>query len=86
MGDGRPERVEGVEVSAVADGYVVYDPAKDRVRYLNHTAAVVLEFCTGEHTVEEIVHLLQVAYELPEPPAREAGECLAHLRQEGLIT
>ena len=86
MGDARPERVEGVEVSAVADGYVVYDPAKDRVHYLNHTAAVVLEFCTGENTVEEIVRLLQVAYELPEPPTREADECLAQLRQEGLIT
>ena len=86
MGDGRPERIEGVEVSAVADGYVVYDPANDRVHYLNHTAAVVLEFCTGEHTVEEIASLLQVAYELPEPPVREADECLAQLRQEGLIT
>ena len=86
MGDERPERVEGVEVSAAADGYVVYDPAKDRVHYLNHTAALVLEFCTGEHTAEEIARLLQVAYEMPEPPVLEAGECLAQLRHEGLIT
>ena len=77
--------VEGIEVVPTADGYVVYDEGRDRIHYLNHTAALVLEFCTGENTDEEIVRMLQVAYELPDPPQEETRECLSHLRTEGLI-
>ena len=45
-----PLAVDGVEVVPTADGYVVYDEQRDRVHYLNHTAVLVLEFCTGENT------------------------------------
>jgi hypothetical protein len=77
--------VPGIEVIASADGYVVYDEERDRVHHLNHTAALVLEFCTGENDEGEIVGMLQAAYDLPEPPAAETEECLAHLRAEGLV-
>jgi hypothetical protein len=77
--------VEGIEVVPTADGYVVYDEGRDRIHYLNHTAALVLEFCNGENSDVEIAHMLQVAYELPEPPQEETRECLAQLRSEGLI-
>jgi hypothetical protein len=80
-----PVAVDGVEVIPTADGYVIYDEDRDRVHYLNHTAALVLEFCTGDNTVEEIVELLQRAYELPEPPDQEARDCVAQLRSEGLL-
>ena len=70
---------------ASADGYVVYDERRDRVHYLNHTAALVLEFCTGENGPDQIVRMLQAAYDLPEPPEAETEECLARLRAEGLV-
>ena len=85
MSEDRPARADGVEVNAVADGYVVYDKERDRVHYLNHTAAVVLEFCTGENSPAEIVTILQAAYDLSEPPDGEVAECLQQLRDEGLI-
>jgi hypothetical protein len=81
----RPLAVEGVEVVPTADGYVVYDEPRDRIHYLNHTAALVLEFCTGENSAEEIVRMVQLAYELPEPPEAETRECLTRLRAEGLV-
>jgi len=80
-----PRAVPGIEVVASADGYIVYDERRDRVHYLNHTAALVLEFCTGENSAGEIVRMLQAAYELPEPPEAETEDCLAHLRTEGLV-
>ncbi len=80
-----PLALEGVEVVPTADGYVVYDEERDRVHYLNHTAALVLEFCTGENSAEEIVGMLQLAYDLPEPPEAETRECLTRLRAEGLV-
>jgi hypothetical protein len=77
--------MDGVEVVPTADGYVVYDEQRDRIHYLNHTAALVLEFCTGENSPGEIVRMLQLAYDLPEPPDEETRECLARLRAEGLV-
>jgi hypothetical protein len=80
-----PCRTEDIEINPVEDGFVVYDPARDRVHHLNQTAAVVLEFCTGEIETAEMVSLLQAAYGLPEPPERAVHDCLRQLREEGLI-
>ena len=81
----RPLAVGDLEVVPTADGYVVYDEQRDRVHYLNHTAVLILEFCTGENSAEEIVGMLQLAYDLPEPPEAETRECLTRLRAEGLV-
>jgi len=81
-----PLQVEGMDIHEVADGYVVYHTARDRVHYLNHTAALVLEFCTGDNSADDIAGILQAAYELPGPPDEEVGECLDVLRDEGLIS
>ena len=82
----RPTRVDGIEINPVPEGYVVYDPERDRVHELNHTAALVLELCNGENTTADIVRLLGAAYELREPPVDEARACIAHLREEGLVS
>ena len=80
-----PKPVEGLEINRVADGYVVYHPARDRVHYLNQTAAIVLELCNGRNDAAEIASLLKSAYELPGDPAEEVASCLGQLRAEGLI-
>ena len=81
----KPVKADDFEVSEVADDYVVYHSARERVHYLNHTAALVLEYCTGENEASEIVRIVQRAYDLPAPPEREIGDCLAHLREGELI-
>ena len=81
----RPKVVEGLEISIVADGAVVYDPDRERVHYLNETAAVVLVLCTGENDVADMVRALQVAYDLDKPPEAETHACLDQLQHEGLI-
>ena len=83
--DFRPRTTEGIEISEVADGYVIYDPKRDRVHYLNQTAAVVLELCNGQVTAGELVALIQDAYGLPEPPVEEVADCVQRLIEEGLI-
>jgi Coenzyme PQQ synthesis protein D (PqqD) len=80
-----PTRATEIEIDEVAGGFLVYHPSRDRVHYLNHTAALVLELCTGEASADEIARMLQVAYELPTPPEGEIGECLEQLKQEGLV-
>lgn len=74
-----------MDAEEAADGYVLYDPERDRVHYLNHTAALVLEFCTGDNSPEEMVMMMQAGYDLPEPPEAEVRTCLEQLHKEGLI-
>jgi hypothetical protein len=81
----RPRRADEIEINPVEDGFVVYDPRRDRVHHLNPTASVVLELCSGEIDLDEIVSLVQAAYDLDEPPEREVGDCLRQLRDEGLV-
>jgi hypothetical protein len=76
---------EGLEISEVADGYVVYDPARDRIHYLNHTAVLLLELCNGQVAAGELPGLVQRAYELPDPPLDEVTGCLQRLVDEGLV-
>ena len=81
----QPKLVGEVEINKVADGYIVYQPSRDRVHYLNHTATIVLELCNGQNSAGEIAALLQDAYDLPAPPAAEVNACLEQLRGEGLV-
>ena len=81
----RPRPAEGIEISEVADGYVIYDPKQDRVHYLNQTAVVILELCNGQVTAGELASLIQDAYDLPEPPAEEVADCVQRLIEEGLV-
>ena len=82
----RPMRIDGLEAHEVDDGLVVYQASTDRVHYLNATASVVYELCTGQHTEDEIASLVAEAWELPEPPTAEVQACLTQLRSEGVIT
>jgi hypothetical protein len=81
----RPTRVSDIEISEVADGYIVYHRVADRVHYLNHTAAILLELCNGNSSLAELPELLRQAFDLSAPPATEVRDCLDQLIREGLI-
>jgi hypothetical protein len=81
-----PKQAEDIEINEVEDGYVVYHRPRDRVHYLNHTAALVFEFCTGGNSREDIPELLKAAYELDDAPVAEVEDCLSKLVKEGLVT
>ena len=81
----KPTKAPELEVNSVADGYIVYQPDRNRVHYLNQTAALVFELCNGNNTVAEMPKILQSLYDLVASPAEEVAECLASLRNEGLI-
>lgn len=75
----------GLEINPVADGYIVFQPDRDRIHYLNATAAVILELCNGRTAVGTLPELLQLAFDLAEPPVEAVATCLETLSQEGLI-
>jgi hypothetical protein len=81
----RPRKADDLEVNEVVDGYVVYQPALDRVHYLNRTAVIVLELCTGDNDAAAIAAFVQDAFDLPEQPTVEVGACLGQLQHEQLV-
>jgi hypothetical protein len=80
-----PRRVDGLEINPVEDGFMIYQPDKDRVHYLNHTAVLVLELSDGRRSASEIAELIQEAYRLSKRPRREVDEALAKMTSEGLV-
>lgn len=80
-----PKIAEDIEINEVEDGYVIYQGEKDKVHYLNKTAVLVLESCTGGNSAGDIGEIVKQAYGLPEVPEREVADCLKTLYDEELI-
>ncbi len=80
-----PQKKDGLDINESADGFVIYDPDTDKVHFLNHTTVVILEFCNGKNTEEEIVALIGKAYHLDEVPEKEILSIIGKLNEEGLI-
>lgn len=87
MAQGRadPQALAGLDISSTDDGYIVYQPELDRVHYLNHSAVLILELCTGRNSMGEIATLVQEAYALPDPPLTKVEETVANLLELGLL-
>ena len=80
-----PHRVDGLEINPVEDGFMIYQPEKDRVHYLNHTAVLVLELCNGRNSPTKIAEVVRAAYGVSEPLEKEVNEILAKMQDEGLV-
>jgi hypothetical protein len=80
-----PSAVDGLDVNEVKDGLVVYDPAQDRVHYLNATAAVVFTLCDGTQDTAAIADVVAKTYNLDEAPVADVEACVLQLADEGLL-
>jgi hypothetical protein len=74
-----------LEVHEVPDGYIVYQTERDRVHYLNTSAAAIFEFCNGQHDAATIVARVADAFELGPSGRAEIRAALDSLLQEGLV-
>lgn len=81
----RLERAPRIEIREAPDGFVVYDAERDRLHYLNRTAALLFESCDGTLPAAEIPALLAAVFNLDAPPTGEVEACLAKLLHEGLL-
>ncbi|MGH3225572.1 MAG: HPr-rel-A system PqqD family peptide chaperone [Streptosporangiaceae bacterium] len=81
----RPKKNDGLEIDEVEDGFVVYQPDRARVHYLNPTAKLILELCDGTLTAAQIAGLIEEAFGLSKAPRQEVGDALAKLETEGLV-
>ncbi|HOP47001.1 MAG TPA: PqqD family peptide modification chaperone [Desulfobacteraceae bacterium] len=80
-----PKLSENIEINLVEDGYIIYQSEKEKVHYLNNTAVLILEACTGKNSIEKIESIVQEAFKLGETPKEEIDDCINRLFEEGLI-
>jgi hypothetical protein len=78
-------KVEGLDQSEVADGWLIFDAANDRVHFLNPTGAIVLELCDGTRSEADLAEFLATSFGLAERPDEPVRECLSALLAQGLI-
>ncbi|MGR8978772.1 MAG: PqqD family protein [Gammaproteobacteria bacterium] len=81
-----PKRADNLEINTIEGGFMVYQPDRNRVHYLNHTAVLVLELCNGRDSAEKIAGLVQEAYGLSDAPETEVLDIIARMEDEALIT
>lgn len=81
----RPSAAEGLEVTAVEDGLVVYDPERDRVHYLNATAAVVFTFCDGARDRQSVVEGVTRVLGPDAVSHHDVEACIAQLEGERVL-
>ncbi len=84
--DSTPRRAHDLEIREVPEGFVVYDPARDRLHFLNGSATFVLECCDGATRVDELPGMLAAGFRLDADPVAEVDACLDRLLGEGLVT
>jgi hypothetical protein len=79
-------QADNLEINEVPDGYIIYQSARDRVHYLNKTAAIVFELCDGKLDAQAIVGRVVQAFELGGSSEQdEIMACLDSLIKEGLV-
>ncbi len=81
----KPKHVDGLDINPAEDGYIIYQPEQDRVHFVNATAVLILELCTGENSVEEIIRLVTEHYQLEEAPDESVKEAVSKMKAEGLL-
>lgn len=74
-----------LDVHEVPDGYIVYQKERDRVHYLNKTAAIIFELCDGKHEPDDIVARVAKAFELGPSAHDQIRAGLNSLVNEGLV-
>lgn len=80
-----PAKAADLEVYAEADGHVVYQPARDKVHFLNHTAVFVLELCDGRLSAGEIIEIYRETFPPAREPEQDVNTLLGRLLEEELI-
>jgi hypothetical protein len=78
-------RATDLDVHEVPDGYIVYDNARDRVHYLNETAAIIFEFCDSKLELEDVVERVARAFDFGPSVHAEIRACLDLLIKEGIV-
>ena len=79
------EQAADLEMSEAGEGFILYDEPRDRVHFLNATAAVIYELCRGGRSLAELAACLDEGFSLEASSQDEVATCLLGLEAEHLL-
>jgi hypothetical protein len=74
-----------VEVIPSADGFLAQRSEGESLTWLNRTAYLVFQLCTGENDTKSIARALQDAFDLYTPPLQAVRDTVGELVAAGLV-
>lgn len=77
--DDKPVRNDACRMEELDDEILLYHPGNNKTLYINKSASVIWQLCTGQHTVAEIIGLIRDAY--PQEPGDLEQDVLATLNE-----
>ncbi len=81
-----PSRRPDVTVTPAADGYLARVPGTPSVSWLNRTAYLVMQLCTGANDPAAISRAVAQAFALSSPPHEAVRDTIADLVTAGLVS
>lgn len=81
-----PQRKPGLVLDPAADGVFASHPGGDSLTWLNRTAVLVLELCTGANDTASIAAAVAQAFDLNEAPLTAVRDTIADLVAAGLVS
>jgi hypothetical protein len=81
----RLEQASYLEINEAVDGVLVYQRDRDRLHFLNPTAALLLESCDGTLRADALPELVAAAFGLDVQPVDDVAICIETLLREGLL-
>ena len=60
--DDKPLKNESCRMEELDDEILLYHPGNNKTLYINKSASIIWQLCTGQQTVAEIIDLIKDAY------------------------
>lgn len=60
--DDKPLKNDACRMEELDDEILLYHPGNNKTLYINKSASIIWQLCTGEQTVAEIIGLIKDAY------------------------
>ena len=84
--DDKPLKNDDCRMEELDDEILIYHPGNNKTLYINKSASIIWQLCTGEQTVADIIGLINDAY--PTQPGNLEQDVIAtltELRENGAV-
>ena len=83
----KPVRKPGITVKDIGGEILLYNTAEKAIHLLNPTAQLIWELCDGEHTPEDMDHVVRANFSVPDEHnvSADIQQTLAVFADKGLL-
>lgn len=85
--DDKPLKNNACRMEELDDEILLYHPGNNKTLYINKSASIIWQLCTGEQTVADIISLIKDAYPAqPDDLEQDVIATLTELKDNDAVT